>query len=62
VILLRAKMGKVRKAFVVAFGGVAATYWVLFGWVVYASPPTYAEMGINHDREIMFFEINYEFS
>ena len=34
-------------------------YCALFGWMVYTSPLSYAEMDINHDGKVEFFEVDY---
>lgn len=52
-------MRKPTKTLALAFGGIAAAYWTFFGWMVYISPLTYAEMDINRDGKVEFFEADY---
>jgi hypothetical protein len=58
-ILTRAQIRKAAKTLVATLGGIAAVYWVFFGWMVYISPLTYAEMDINHDGKVEFVEADY---
>ena len=39
--------------------GLLCGYWMLFGWMVCMSPLSYAEMDINHDGKVGFFEADY---
>jgi hypothetical protein len=50
---------KAVKAMVVTTVGLVCSYWGLFGWMVYTSPLSYAEMDINHDGKVEFFEADY---
>ena len=52
-------IGKAGKAIVLTAVGLVGNYWALFGWMVYTSPLSYAEMDINHDGKIEFFEADY---
>lgn len=52
-------MRKAIKTLAVALGGIVAAYWAFFGWMVYISPLTYAEMDINHGGKVEFFEADY---
>jgi hypothetical protein len=52
-------MRKAMKTLVVALVGIAAAYWAFFGWMVYISPLSYAEMDINNDGKVEFFEADY---
>lgn len=57
--LPRVQIRKATKTLAVALGGSAAAYWAYFGWMVYISPLTYAEMDLNYDGKVEFFEADY---
>lgn len=46
------------KLFMVA-AALGLSYWLLFGWMVYRSPLTYAEMDFDHDGAISYSEVDY---
>jgi hypothetical protein len=52
-------IGKAGKAIAFTATGLVGSYWVFFGWMVYASPLSYAEMDINYDGKVEFFEADY---
>lgn len=51
--------GKVAKAILLIASVLVGGYWLLFGWVVYTSPLTYAEMDLNHDGKVEYMEMDY---
>ena len=52
-------IGKAGKALALTSAGIFCCYWALFGWMVFVSPLLYAEMDINHDGKVEFFEADY---
>lgn len=48
-----------RKAVLIAGAGLAAFYWVAFGWLVYLAPMSYRELDLNHDGQVSFGEVTY---
>lgn len=48
----------VRMAAIVAVMLLSA-YWLIFGWMVYASPLAYEAMDFNRDGEVSFSEANH---
>jgi hypothetical protein len=48
----------VRAAATVA-GFLLIADWVIFGWMVYASPLTYREMDFDHDGQVSYSEAGY---
>jgi hypothetical protein len=50
---------KTAKAILLTVVGLVGGCWVLFGWMVYTSQLPYAEMDINHDGKVEFFEAAY---
>jgi hypothetical protein len=47
------------KAIVLPVVSLVGCYCALFGWMVYSSPLSYAEMDINHDGKVEFFDVDY---
>lgn len=47
------------KAVAVAIAAMLVGYWGLFGWFVYISPLTYAELDLNRDGRVSFSEADY---
>jgi hypothetical protein len=47
------------KAILLAAIGLVGGYGAIFGWMVYTSPLSYAEMDINHDGKVEFSEADY---
>jgi hypothetical protein len=48
-------IGRAGKAIALTAAGLVGGYWALFGWMVYSSPLSYAEMDINRDGKVEFF-------
>jgi hypothetical protein len=56
---MRQKSRKITTVVVLGFATTAIMYLAMFGWMVYHSPLTYAEMDFNHDGSVTLGEADY---